>query len=349
MKRTIGIVGLGAAARQIHLPAYAKIPALEVVGGCDPGVAAWDFPFPRFESVEALLERARPEILAAVVPTAHHYEVTRLGLLAGCHVLCEKPFMATLGEADAIVALAREAKRWVVVNNQYRFMNIHTRARALVGTPEFGDLLFVNVDQTFFVSEATEAGWRGQDPRRTCQEFGIHAIDLCRYFFGEDPVAIYARMPKGEKPRGPDYLNLIRLEFSGDRVAHICLDRLSRGPHRYLDIRLDGTHACIETAIGGNIALAAGIRGGSRRPYVDLDITWGGRATLYHGERGRKIAADPLDLFANATSNLLHAFLEALDAGGTPPCHAEDNRRTLALVHAAYDSHERNAPVAMAW
>lgn len=347
MKRRIAIVGLGEAARQIHIPAYAKLADLEVVGGFDPAVKEGGFAFPLFSSVDELLERTSPDILSAVVPTAHHFEITRKALRAGCHVLCEKPFMSTMEEADEIVALARQAGRWVVVNNQYRFMNIHSGAMKAIGTPEFGDLLFVSGNQTFQVSEKTEAGWRGKEMRRTCMEFGIHALDLCRFFFGEDPVAIDARMPKGRNPGGPDYLNLIRLEFSGDRVAQINLDRLSRGPHRYLEMRLDGSNGCVETSLGGNIAFTAGIRGSSRKPYANLDVTWGGRALLYQGEKVRKIASDPLDLFAHATAQLMRAFLDALAQGTTPPCHAADNRRTLALVLAAYESHERKQPIEM--
>lgn len=347
MKRKIAIVGLGAAAKTIHLPAYAKLPDLEVVGGFDPAIQQGNFAFPLFTSVDELLDKAQPDILAVVTPTATHHELTRKGLLAGCHVLCEKPFMASMAEANEITALAREKNRWVVVNNQYRFMDIHSAAKKAIGTPEFGELLFINASQTFFVSEKTEAGWRGQETRRTCQEFGIHALDLCRFFFDEDPVAIYARMPKGKRPNGPDYLNLIRLEFSGDRVAHLGFDRLCRGPHRYLDMRLDGTQGCVETSIGGNIAFSAGIRGGSRKPYVNLDVTLGGSAVLYQGEKSRKIASDPLDLFAHGTAQLMREFLAALDQGGTPPCHADDNRRTLALVHAAYDSHDQNKTIEM--
>lgn len=345
MKRRIAIVGLGEAARQIHLPAYSKLADLEVVGGFDPAVGQGRFAFPLFSSVDELLDKTSPDILSAVVPTAHHFEVTRKALLAGCHVLCEKPFMSSMEEADEIVALARQANRWVVVNNQYRFMNIHGGARKFIGTPEFGDLLFASASQTFLVSEKTEAGWRGMETRRTCLEFGIHALDLCRFFFSEDPVAIDVRMPKGRIPDGPDYLNLIRLEFSGDRVAHISLDRMSRGPHRYLEMRLDGSHGCVETSIGGNIAFCAGIRGSSRKPYVNLDVTWGGRALLYHGEHVRKIASDPLDLFAHATAQLMRAFLDALAQGTTPPCDAADNRRTLALALAAYESHDRKKTV----
>jgi predicted dehydrogenase len=349
MQRTIAIAGLGAAARTIHLPAYAQLTDLKVVGGVDPMAREGDFPFPLFRSPEEMLERTKPDILAVVTPTDTHYALSRLGLLAGCHVFCEKPFMPTLQEATDLIALCQEAKRWVVVNNQYRFMEIHHRAKEQIGRPDFGDLLFLSAHQTFFTTESTEAGWRGRDPRRTCKEFGTHIFDLCRFFFDEDPLALTACMPRGKDPQGPDLLNLIQLDFSGDRVAHITLDRLCRGPNRYLTIRLDGSQGCLETSLGGTLEFSAGLRGSTRRPYVHFDLSLGGRARLFHGDRFRKIAADPLDLFAHATSRLLRTFLQALDQGDVPPCHAEDNLRTLALMLAAYESAEKRMTVEMSY
>ena len=197
----------------------------------------------------------------------------------------------------------------------------------------------------YYLSMQTESGWRGGDLQRTCKEFGIHVLDLCRYFFDEEPISISAKMPKGSNPSGPDYLNLIQLEFSGDRVAQITLDRLSKGPHRYLDMRLDGSKAIVETSIGGNAALNMGIRARDKKPYVDLDVSMGGMARLYQGEKYKKIASDPLDLFANATHKLVKAFIEAIRNNTTPPCNAADNRNTLALMIAAYESNDTKMPV----
>jgi hypothetical protein len=78
---------------------------------------------------------------------------------------------------------------------------------------------------------------------------------------------------------------------------------------------------------------------------VGLDVSLGGRARLFHGERFRKIASEPLDVFVRATRRLVAAMLEALDRGAAPPSGAEDNRRTLAATLAAYDSAERRATV----
>ena len=125
-------------------------------------------------------------------------------------------------------------------------------------------------------------------------------------------LRLRALMPKPGAPDGPDLLNLIDLEFSADRYARITLDRLTRGRHRYLDIRLDGTRANIETELGGYAAITAGLHAATRRPYLDFDISLGGRAYLCTGERRVKIAADPLALFAAATAKLLEAYVDAL-------------------------------------
>jgi predicted dehydrogenase len=294
-----------------------------------------------------MLERTKPDILTVATPPDTHFELTRLGLLAGCHVICEKPFVNTLKEADAIIDLSRRVGRHVVVNNQFRFMRIHRAAKEKIGSPDFGRLLFLNMHQTFLVDKHTEAGWRGRDTQRTAKEFGTHALDLCRYFFDEDPISISARMPKCGASDGPDFLNLIDLEFSGDRVAHITLDRVTRGRHRYLDVCLDGEAGSIEATIGGRFAISAGFNARRGWPFFDVDIAPGGRARLYRGERFTLLAREPRNIFAAATKDLVKALLKALSTGESPPCNSADNRRTLALMIAAYESAGKRTPMLM--
>jgi predicted dehydrogenase len=349
-RRTIAIAGLGTAARNLHLPAYRKISQLQVVGACDPAVARGDdrYEFPVFPDVEALISELQPDILTIATPTPDHFELAVAGLQAGCHIFCEKPFTTTLDEAQELVQIASRAGRWIVVNNQFRFMDTYQAARRAIGSREFGDLLFVAASQTFFVDATTEAGWRGQDPQRTCKEFGIHVLDLCRFFFEQEPELISARMQRPEGPGGADYLNLITLEFPGGRLAQITLDRLTRGRHRYLDLRLDGTEAVIETEFGGQLEASTGIRARDRQPFVRLDYSAGGAAVIYHGEKRKQLARNPLNPFADATRKLMLAFLDALDRGTVPPCHARDNIKTLVLMLSAYESDRTGQPVALA-
>lgn len=334
--RRIALVGLGAAAQHIHLPAYSKLDGARVAAGCDSAAAARRFAFPVHDSLEAMLEREKPDLVVIATPTESHFPLARTCLERGVHVLCEKPFTETVEQALELVRLADARGVRIAVNNEFRFMRCHAAAQALIGTPRFGELRFVHMHQTFRTTAHSEAGWRGEDPERTCKEFGTHVFDLCRFFYGAEPVFMHARMPRPGAAAGPDMLNLIDLQFPGDRWARITLDRLSRGRHRYLDIRLDGSAATVETELGGHLAMSLGVHTASRRPYLDMDLSLGGRAFLFEGERKRKLAADPMALFANATRTLMQGFLAALDNGRAPPCEGRDNVRTLALMRGAY-------------
>ena len=336
---------MGAAGRGLHLPAIASDPALSLVAVCD--TVAGDAPagVARYGSLDGLLASQRPDIVVVATPPSSHHSLCCAALAAGCHVVCEKPFMESLEEARDVVARAAAAGRHVVVNNQYRFMNIHAAARQRIGHADFGDLLFLDARQTFVVTEVTEAGWRGQDPRRTCKEFGTHVLDLCRFFFAEEPRRVFARMPSSGRPGSPELLALMQLEFSRDRVAQVTLDRLVRGPHRYLETRLDGSAATIETRIGGRLEVAAGIEGGRRRPYLRFAAVPGGEAVIHAGGRHRRLAVDPLDIFGRATRSLWAELREALTSGRAPACSGADNINTLRLMLAAYESHELGRPV----
>jgi predicted dehydrogenase len=59
---------------------------------------------------------------------------------------------------------------------------------------------------------------------------------------------------------------------------------------------------------------------------------------LQSGDRAKTIATDGTNPFATATAVHFRAFLDALEKGEVPRATARDNRNTLALVFAAYES-----------
>src|SRR5690349_7757754 len=57
------------------------------------------------------VERKDVDAIIVCTPPHLHAEMTIAALLAGKHVLCEKPLCRTLEEAEAMVAAARAVKR----------------------------------------------------------------------------------------------------------------------------------------------------------------------------------------------------------------------------------------------
>lgn len=337
MPRTrIALVGLGSAARNIHLPALAKLDDVDVIGGFD---AAGPISELRgFASLQELLSVGRPDIVTVATPPSSHLAIATAALEAGAHVFCEKPLASSVAEANELAEVARRCGRHVSVNSEFPYMAIHAAARHEIGGERFGRLLFVDVRQTFVVTPDTEAGWRGDDLQRSFKEFGTHAIDLCKAFYGERPSAMSSRMPRPFTNEGPDYLALVQLEFSGDRVAQITLDRLTRGPHSYLEIRLVGEKATIETSVGGRAQLTLGLRPAGRKPFGDLDFALGGRARMYRGDQYTTLAKSPLDLFPDATARLYRAFIDAIVQNREPPNGIDESRHTLGLLYEFYSN-----------
>ncbi|ESQ75535.1 Gfo/Idh/MocA family protein [Asticcacaulis sp. AC402] len=102
----IGLIGLGKIAVDQHIPSIRGNPALELVAGCSPtsrvdGLAGYN-------SMEEMLA-AHPEIdaIAICTPPQIRHAIAGKVIAAGKHTFLEKPPAATLGEAEAIAALAK--------------------------------------------------------------------------------------------------------------------------------------------------------------------------------------------------------------------------------------------------
>jgi predicted dehydrogenase len=332
-KVRVAIAGFGNASKTIHVPALKKLPEAEIVGVFDP--QQQPSPFPSFVTLDRLLD-TRPDVVVIATPPEAHRPVALAALAAGAHVFCEKPLANSVEEADAIAVAAKAAGRQVCVNSEFPFMAMHLAAAREIGSERFGRLLFVEAHQTFVVTNETEAGWRGHDPQRTFKEFGTHVIDLCTTFFAERPIGMSARMPRPFAGGGPDYLNLVRLDFSEDRVAQITLDRLTKGKHRYLDLRLVGEKGTIETSLGGSAEVTLGLRPKGKKPFAEWGMHLGGVARLYHGDRFTTLGRAPLDLYPDATARLYRAFFEAIATGREPPNGIAEARDTLDLIYRCY-------------
>jgi D-galactose 1-dehydrogenase len=103
----IGIVGVGKIARDQHIPRIGANPAFELAAiasrhGSVAGVA-------NFRDLEEMLA-GTPDLDAVAIctPPQTHYDMARQVLLAGRHVLMEKPPCASIAQLDHLVQLARD-------------------------------------------------------------------------------------------------------------------------------------------------------------------------------------------------------------------------------------------------
>ena len=256
------------------------------------------------------------------------------------HVFCEKPLAASVAEADALLAAADAADRTLAVNHEFPQMPIFKALAEAIGTSDFGDLLFLQAWQHLDESHESQQGWRAQG--RTLHEFGTHVIDLIVRFYGAFPARVFCAMPRAgaQAPLQSDWIDILVLEFADGRAASLVLDRVCRGEHRYLEMRLDGERASLRASIGGRAGLSLRLAPRSRRPAARLDWAAGGQAWLERADERRVLARNPGEIFARATARQLAETLAAVARGEAPPCSGRFARGIALVVEAAYASAE---------
>lgn len=190
-----GVIGAGAIAVFRHLPEYAANTDVELVAVSDPRLERAQAEAARFGHLAAyadyheMLARERLDVVSVCTPNHLHAPVTIDALSAGAHVLVEKPMATTLDDADAMIAAARQARRVLMVDQNERFMPVHTAARGIIAREELGRVLTF---RAFYGHDGPEnwtptADWfftRAQSATGALGDLGVHKADILRFLLG---------------------------------------------------------------------------------------------------------------------------------------------------------------------
>ena len=123
-------------------------PEAEIVGVCDDNparmeMAVRNFQIPServFEDVEECLERARPDFVILCPATGRHAEYVERVAPYRVHMLVEKPFAASLKDADRMITAARRGRVMLAINWPLRWSPSHCTAFRLLSEGRIGEL-----------------------------------------------------------------------------------------------------------------------------------------------------------------------------------------------------------------
>jgi predicted dehydrogenase len=335
----IALVGLGNAGHTLHLPALKGIPSAKVVGACDVDSAkreraerSWQVP--TFAEFDEMLERSKPDVVIIGTPPDSHADYCMRSLKVGAHIICEKPFVSSIDEANRLIEAARQAGRRIALNHEFREMPIFRAIRDAAG----GEVVFAQVWQLMDLPPWAEPGWRGQMLQRTLYEAGVHLVDFLIALFGEIPRAVSATVSTcGVREGETDAVALVTLEFSRGRLAHVIQNRLCKGETQYFEVRAERPDSSLRASFGGRARLSAGLYR-STRPHVRMEYGVSGLAWREVGNDRTILASNPKDPGMIATRYVFEKTLDAFRTGGPVPASDEDARDVLEVIAACYHS-----------
>jgi scyllo-inositol 2-dehydrogenase (NADP+) len=187
----VGLVGFGFAGKVFHAPVIRAVAGLRlstIVQRSGGGADAPDNRYPDVEfvrSVDELLTRPIDLVVIATPNTSHH-PIAKQCLLAGRHVVIDKPFATTLAEAEALVHLAAEQQRVLAVYQNRRYIGDFVTLQQLLSERALGRVAILEMHFDRFRPELKPGAWREQPQPGAGVWFDIgpHLLDQAFVLFG---------------------------------------------------------------------------------------------------------------------------------------------------------------------
>jgi len=324
----VGVIGCGAIADLIHLPAYREIPEANVIAVCDVNkrrametarkyhIKTW------YADYEKLLERKDIEAVSICTPNFLHCEQAVRAAGAGKHVLLEKPMAITLKECDSIINACQRAHVKLMVGHNERFNPVYEKIKKIVDSGCIGRIFQIRLH----VSYSGYAEWPSVtewffDPSKCgggCLiDAGVHHLDVIRWLVG-DVISVFAIVGSLKRGRAED-MAMVMLTFK-DAIGEFDVNWNYSGLEQSTEI--------------------LGREGGVffRRPESPISIYREKQAsTVLKGSISPELPVEMAETIAYQKKKIKH-FVNAILLGEEPLITGRDGRATVEIVLAAYKS-----------
>ena len=219
---SVGLVGYGYAGSTLHAPLIAAVEKLKlsaVVTG-KPERAAADWPGVRaYPNIDALLGDPDIDLVVIASPNTLHHLHAKSALMAGKHVVVDKPFTLTTQQADDLGKLANDRGLKLSVFHNRRWDNDFLTVQRTVNSGLLGTIHTYEARFDRYRPEVRDR-WREHDLPGSglLYDLGPHLIDQALVLFGP-PRSVFADL-RTQRPgaRTVDSFHLV-LDYERLRVV----------------------------------------------------------------------------------------------------------------------------------
>jgi len=201
----IGVIGCGGFGL-FALQQFVQVPGVQVVAMAATArpaarAAAQRYGLDDLLEIDMLLAAPAVDLVYIATPPFLHYEQSKAALLAGKHVICEKPLALTVEQADELLALAQRHDLLLVANLMQRYNPLYDAVAAVIDRRPLGELLH-GYFENYASDENLPPGHWFWDLERSggiFVEHGVHFFDMVAGWLGDGEVvsALQSRRADG--------------------------------------------------------------------------------------------------------------------------------------------------------
>ena len=177
----VGLLGHGKAGKVFHAPLIQATDGLELRR------------VSRRADVDATLADREIDLIVIATPNRSHFDLAQRALMAGKHVVVDKPFTVTSDEAQSLIHLARDRDRILTVFHNRRWEGDFLTVRRLIEGEALGRLVLYEAHFDRYRNDPRPGSWRESPEPGSgiLYDLGSHLIDQALLLFGE-PQSITA-------------------------------------------------------------------------------------------------------------------------------------------------------------
>jgi predicted dehydrogenase len=275
----VAVIGLGFMGRT-HIQSLRRL-GVEVYGVAgvnedEAKNAAAELSIPKwYRNCDEVFADPAVQVVHLCTPNNLHFQQAKQALMAGKHVLCEKPLALTPAESRELASLAKQKGLITAVNYNLRFYPICQEARARIQAGDLGSPYLIHgayLQDWLFLK--TDWNWRlvpseGGD-LRVVADIGTHWMDLVTYLTGlqiTEVMADFATVhptrlqPSGavetfagkieantsmkEVPIKTEDVAVILFRFSNGALGSVNLSQVSAGRKNFFWFEISGSKSAI--------------------------------------------------------------------------------------------------------
>jgi predicted dehydrogenase len=153
-----------------------------------------------------ILDDPEVDVVHVCTPNALHFPMVKDSLLAGKHVICEKPLTTSVDLAKQLIDLAREKKLRNCTFHNLRFYPMVQHMRRMRESGELGEVLVVQgtYSQDWLLYD-TDWNWRidskANGPSRCMADIGSHWCDMAEHVTGQRITSVCSDLQTFHKTR----------------------------------------------------------------------------------------------------------------------------------------------------
>ena len=189
---------------------------------------------PTTDDYDAVLGDPAIDAVVLATPVRTHFALAEAALLAGKHVLVEKPLAMTVAECRRLDALSTERGRVLMVGHIFRFNSAVERVKDYIHDGELGDVLYVH-------SRRVNLG-RVQSDVNALWSYAPHDLSIINHWLDAQPVGVSCR-GFSYVNRGVEDVVFCVLRYPGGVGAHLHLGWLD--PRKVREMTVVGSRRMV--------------------------------------------------------------------------------------------------------